>query len=119
MDAIFIHELRLEASVGIYPRERAARQLIELNLEIGMPEAATQHDDIAFTIDYAEVVRRIENEFAVRHFNLLETLAEYVSGLLTGDFRAPWARVTVAKIGMLRGVRRVGVTIERGGRSEG
>ena len=35
MDRIFIDELRVEAWVGIYARERAARQAIEISLEFG------------------------------------------------------------------------------------
>jgi len=29
------------------------------------------------------------------------------------DFRAPWVRLSVAKLGHIRGVRKVGVLIER------
>ena len=113
MDAIFIQDLRLDACVGIYPREKAGPQGIELQLEVGIPDGATQHDEIADTIDYAEVVERLEKEFAERHFNLLETLAEFVATLLLEDFKAPWVKLSVAKIGMLKNVRRVGVKIER------
>jgi dihydroneopterin aldolase len=113
MDRIFIEELRVEAWVGIYPRERAARQTIEISLEFGVPDAAAQHDDIADTIDYAEVIARIRKELGERHFNLLETLGEYVVALLTGDFRAPWVKISIAKTGVARGVKRVGVAIER------
>ena len=113
MDRIFIDELRVEAWVGIYPRERAARQTIEINLEFGVPDAAAEHDDIADTIDYAEVIVRIRKELGERHFNLLETLGEYLIGLLLDEFRAPWVKVSIAKVGIARGVKRVGVQIER------
>ena len=52
-------------------------------------------------------------ELGARHFNLLEKLAEYVATLLLEDFGAQWVRVSVAKLGMMPGVRRVGVVIER------
>jgi dihydroneopterin aldolase len=51
---------------------------------------------------------------AARHFNLLERLAEYVATLLLEDFGATWVRVSIAKLGMMSGVQRVGVIIERG-----
>lgn len=114
MDRIFIDELRVEAWVGIYPRERAARQTIELNLEFGVPDAAAEHDEIADTIDYAAVIARIRGELAERHFNLLETLGEFVVALLVDDFGAPWVKISIAKIGVMHGVKRVGVAIERG-----
>ena len=40
MDFIFIEELRVQANVGIYPRERAAPQTVELNLTFGVPDSA-------------------------------------------------------------------------------
>jgi dihydroneopterin aldolase len=113
MDAIFIEDLRLDARVGIYPREQLAPQGIELNLEIEAPPGAFSRDEIAATIDYAEVVARLEKEFAERHFKLLETLAEFVATLLIQDFGAPSVRLSVAKIGMMKNTRRVGVRIER------
>lgn len=114
MDRIFIEGLRVEAWVGIYPRERAARQTIEINLEFGVPDAAAQHDALADTIDYAEVIARIRRELGERHFNLLEALGEFVVALLSGDFGAPWVKIAIAKTGVASGVKRVGVAIERG-----
>ena len=70
-------------------------------------------DDIGDTIDYAQVVERLRDELAQRHFKLLEGLAEYVAGLILDDFGALWVRVSLAKVGVMRDVRRVGVIIER------
>ncbi len=114
MDFIFIEGLQIEASVGIYEREKRATQPIEINLTFGVPDAAAQQDDIADTIDYDRVVERIRSVLSDRHFNLLETLGEFIVELLFSEFGAPWVRVSITKIGVLRGVRRVGVFIERG-----
>lgn len=114
MDFIFIEELRVQAHVGIYEREKAAPQMLELNLTFGVPDAAAEHDDIRDTIDYAEVVARIQSELRARHFNLIETLGEYVVKLLFDEFGAPWVKLRIAKIGVMKDVRRVGVFIQRG-----
>lgn len=115
MDIIFIDDLRVSTRIGIYPREQALPQTIELSLRIGVSTAsAGASDDIRDTIDYAEVAGRLRAELGERHFNLLEKLAEFVATLLIEEFGAPWVQVTVAKLGMMRGVRRVGVMIERG-----
>lgn len=114
MDFIFIEELRVQAWVGIYPREQAAPQTVELNLTFGVPDAAAEHDDIADTINYAEVIERIRTELAGRHFNLIETLGEFVVHMLFDEFGAPWVKIRIAKIGVMKGVRRVGVFIQRG-----
>ncbi len=113
MDFIFIEDMRVEAHVGIYDRERAAPQTLDLSLTFGVPDEAAQDDDIAKTIDYAVVIARVRAELAARQFNLLETLGEYIIGLLLDEFRAPWVKVSIAKVGIARGVKRVGVQIER------
>jgi dihydroneopterin aldolase len=115
MDIIFINDLRASTLIGIYPREKAMPQTVEISLQIGTSTAsAGASDDIGDTIDYAHGGRPPAGELAARHFNLLERLAEYVATLLLEDFGATWVRVSIAKLGMMRGVQRVGVVIERG-----
>ena len=114
MDFIFIEELRVQARVGIYPREKAAPQIVEFNLTFGVPDSAAEHDDIGDTINYAEVIDRIRSELLNRHFNLIETLGEFVVNLLFEEFGAPWVKLRIAKMGVMKGVRRVGVYIQRG-----
>ena len=113
MDFIFIDEMRVEAHVGIFEREKVAPQTLEISLTFGVPDETAQDDDINKTIRYDVVIERIRSELAARHFNLLETLGEFVNGLLLNEFGAPWVKISVAKIGIMKGVRRVGVQIER------
>ena len=115
MDIIFIDDLRISTLIGIYPREKAMPQTVEMSLQIGTSTAnASASDEIGDTINYAVVVERLRAELATQHFNLLEKLAEYVARLLLDDFGATWVRVSIAKLGIMQGVRRVGVVIERG-----
>lgn len=118
MDIIFIDDLRISTLIGIYPREKSVPQTVEMSLQIGTSTAnAGASDNIGDTINYATVVERLRAELATQHFNLLEKLAEYVARLLLDDFGATWVRVSIAKLGMMRGVKRVGVVIERGSKS--
>ncbi|MDR2208784.1 MAG: dihydroneopterin aldolase [Azoarcus sp.] len=114
MNSIFIEGLRVDARVGIYSRERIASQVVELDLHFGIPETAAIQDDIARSIDYAEVVGVIRAELAKRHFNLIETLGEFVVDMLYARFSAAWVKVWVSKPGVVKGVRRVGAHIQRG-----
>ena len=114
MDIIFIEELRAETWIGIYPREKAVPQTVEITLHIGVSTAsAGASDDIRDTVDYAVVVERLRKDLAASHFNLLEKLTEHIATWLLENFAAQWVRVSVAKLGMMPGVKRVGVVIER------
>ena len=114
MDIIFSEELRAESWIGIYPREKAMAQTVEISLQIGVSTAsAGASDDIRDTVDYAVVVERLRADLKASHFNLLEKLTEHIATWLLENFAAQWVSVSVAKLGMMPGVKRVGVIIER------
>jgi len=114
MDTIFIREFRVDAWVGIYEWEKQRAQTLEMEIEIGIPgNEVGLTDNIHDTVNYGDVVERIGHELADRRFKLLEALAEHVCGVITGEFKAPWVRLSVAKLGHVRNVRKVGVTLER------
>ena len=118
MDTIFIRELRIETRIGIYDWEQQAAQTVQLDLEIGLRGAHAAHSDrIEDTIDYAAVVADIKTLFTKQHFSLLEHAAESIAQLIITDFKAPWLRVTIAKLAPLAGVKQLGVSIERGKKS--
>ena len=117
MDAIFISDFRLEILIGVYEWERRVPQTVQLDLEIALPPRARRSDKIGDTIDYAKVVGRLEQSLAEHRFLLVEALAEHIAQLVTTEFGAPWVRVSVTKLGALKSVKRLGVTIERGHRS--
>ena len=105
MDTIFIREFRVDAWVGIYEWETQRPQTLEMDIEIGIPgNEVGRTDHIYDTVNYGEVVERIGRELADKRFKLLEALAEHVCAIITGDFRAPWVRLSVAKLGHIRGV---------------
>ena len=114
MDAIVFRDLRGEAQIGIHRRERHVLQTVSIDLEIGVPGSAVfVSDKVADTIDYEQVALGIRALAAGGHFRLVETLADRIAVLLINEFRAPWAKVSVAKVGILANAKYVGVTIER------
>jgi len=114
MDIIFLREIRLDARIGIYKREKAVTQTVELDLDMALPsDRVFKSGKVADTIDYAAVVERVRNVLVEQHYGLVESLAERVAQMLLAEFHAPWVRVSIAKIGALRNARRVGVAIER------
>ena len=116
MDIIFINDFRLDILIGIYDWEHKVAQTVQFDLEIGMPRPTDKIRDISDTIDYAKVVARIEETLRDKHVPLVEKLAEHVAQLLREEFGSPWVKVSVTKLAPLKGVKRLGVTIERGKR---
>ena len=117
MDSILVRELRVEVLIGIHKRERYVAQTVSIDLDIGIPGTTVfASDKIADTIDYEQVALRIKALAASGHFKLAETFADRIGNLLIHDFKAPWVKVSVAKIGILPNAKFVGVSIERGKR---
>jgi dihydroneopterin aldolase len=114
MDAIILRDLRVDVLIGIHKRERHVTQTVSIDLDIGLPGTTVfKSDKVADTIDYEQVALRIKALAASGHFRLVETLAERIARLLLEDLGAPWAKISVAKIGILANAKFVGVTIER------
>ena len=117
MDIIFINDFRLEIFIGVYEWERRVPQTVQLDLEVGLPPRQKRSDKIGDTIDYAKIVARIEESLVQNRFLLVEALAEHVAQVVMTEFGAPWIKASVTKLGALKGVKRLGVTIERGTRA--
>ena len=60
---------------------------------------------------------RLETALKERHFDLLEALAEHIAHIIRHEFGAPWVKVGVTKLGMLKQIKRLGLVIERGSKS--
>jgi dihydroneopterin aldolase len=117
VDFIFLRDFRTALYIGVHEWEKQAPQTIQLDLEIGLPHSRACHsDNVNDTIDYGRVVTRIEEVFAVQRFALVEAVAERVANILMDEFTSPWVKVSVTKLGLIRNVKQVGVTIERGTR---
>ena len=108
---IRLEGLCLEASIGIYPHELAARQPLEIDLQLTIDGAlAARSDDIRHTVDYDQVVDRLEELLGSRHFHLLEHLSQAVLDTLGDSFPVKRAEVTLAKPLAVPKARRVSVT---------
>ena len=114
MDLIVIRGLHIETIVGHYPYEREAPQPLEFDLELAIPNTSVyQSDRLHDTINYAAVAEYIRSECDVHHFRLLERMADHLArGILT-EFKTPYVKLTVVKLGILKGLKQVGVMVER------
>jgi len=118
MNTIFIQDLQVETRIGVYEWEQHLPQPLLLNLELELPSAkAFESDRFVDALDYAAVVKRVQQLAADHPHKLLERFAEAIAEILRGEFGAPWVKVSVAKLAPIAGVKQIGVAVERGKRS--
>ena len=113
-DMIFLGDLRVETLIGIWDWERKIRQTVSIDLEMGADiRRAAATDSIDDTLNYKAVAKRIRQFVAESEFQLVETLAEGVAGIILDEFDVSWVKVRINKPGAIRGARDVGVMIRR------
>ena len=114
MDIVFIKGLRIDTVIGIYDWEKATRQPVVLDIEMGSDVrrgAAT--DNIGEALDYKAVSKRLKEFVGDSRFELVETLAERCAAIVLHEFSVPWIRLTLNKVGAVTDAEGVGVVIER------
>ena len=117
MDIIYIRDLKIDCIIGVYDWERRVRQTVIFDLELGGDiRRAAATDQIADTLNYKAVAKRLTEYVGASQFQLVETLAERVAEIVLQEFQVPWLRLRLNKKGALRGASDVGVVIERGTR---
>lgn len=117
MDIVFIKQLEVISTIGVYDWEKSLQQKLYFDLEMAFDnKPAAASDDINLALNYFSVSEMV-SQFAQNHqFELIETMAESVAALIMKEFAVPWIRVTLHKPGALPKAQSLGVQIERGTR---
>ncbi|MEY2168690.1 MULTISPECIES: dihydroneopterin aldolase [unclassified Rhodanobacter] len=119
MDIVFIEDLRIDAVIGIYDWERRVRQTLAFDIEMAFDNRVpAAGDDIALTLNYKDVSKRLIDYVGASSFGLVETLAERCAAIIREEFGVSWVRLKLSKPGAVRGAKAVGVRIERGTRPQ-
>lgn len=114
MDKIFIEALEIECVIGIYDWERIIKQSVILDIEMSFDNRKpAASDDIADTLDYKAVSKRLIQFVSESGFGLVETLAERCCALVLDEFGVSVIKLKLSKPGAVRGARAVGVMLER------
>ena len=113
-DRIFLRGLTAECVIGFIDWERRVKQTVVVDLEMPVDCArASASDEVADTVDYKRVAKRVLAYIEASEFKLVETLAQRLAVLLLEEFALDWVRLSVNKPGAIRNSRDVGVSIER------
>jgi dihydroneopterin aldolase len=114
VDRIFLRGLTVQCIIGFVDWERRAPQTVVIDLELPCDCArAAERDNVADTVDYKSVAKRVLGWVQASQFHLVESLAHGLALLLLAEFPLEWVRVSVNKPGAIRHSRDVGVCIER------
>ena len=114
LDRIHIRDLLLRCIVGIRDWEREAKQNVLLNITLHCDlKEAGESDDIADTVDYVTIKKRVVDVVEGSSFYLVEALAQAVADVCLEDRRVLRADVLLEKPGALRFARTVAVEISR------
>lgn len=115
MDIVFIEQLSIITTIGVYDWEQDIEQKLVFDIEMGWNnKRASMSDNVEYCLDYAQVSKAIINHVGKNKFGLVERVAEEVAQLLLNQFQCPWVRIKVAKPGAVARALQVGVIIERG-----
>ena len=115
MDKVFIRGLRIQTTIGFYPWEKEIKQTLVIDLAMGWNTAgAAKNDELAKTLDYAEISEQIARFANDNPVDLIETLAERLAQYLMVTYQIPWLSLSVNKPGAVHNAETVGVEIERG-----
>jgi dihydroneopterin aldolase len=118
---MFIRDLVLAASIGVYSHEHEARQRVRINVDLAVLDDGAQNlsragigaDDLARVVDYEAIVNRIRAITVSGHIQLVETLAERLAETCLLDIRVRRVLVRVEKLDVFADAAAVGVEIER------
>jgi len=111
---VFVRELEIMASVGIFEVEIRYEQRIIIGVDLDVLDTYDgKSERISEVLDYSRVARDTEALAQSRHFKLLETLAECIATQCLADPRVLAATIRIEKPDAMPNCRSVGIAIHR------
>ena len=115
MDKVFINQLSVVTTIGVYDWEQQIQQRLILDIEMAHNnQAAGASDNVQDALDYAKVSQAVIAHVEQGRFLLVERVAEEIASLIMTQFAVPWVRIKVTKPTAVVQAQGVGVIIERG-----
>jgi dihydroneopterin aldolase len=115
LDTVLIERYEVEASIGVFDWEKKIKQRLLFDLQLfGDFSQACQSDDINHAVNYAAVCDKIDTITGLKHYELLESLAEKIAQQLLNEFPLESVELTIRKPGAVPRAENVGVRIKRG-----
>ncbi len=118
---VFLRDMVLPASIGVYPHEHAAPQRIRVNVDLGvlditgpgLTRAPVGRDELSRVVNYEGVAQAVRRIVGAGHVMLVETMAERIAEECLLDERVQLVRIRVEKLDVFADATSAGVEIER------
>lgn len=111
---VFVRDLKLEATLGIYAEEKIQAQRVLVNIDMTVDDlGADLGDELSNVVCYETAVKNVQKIVADGHVHLVETLAETIAEKCLKDRRVQAVRVRIEKPDAIAEAASVGVEIER------
>jgi len=118
---VFVRDMVLSATIGVYPHEHAAVQRVRVNVDLGVEDdgaralsrAPVGRDELARVVSYERIAIEVRRIVGAGHMNLVETLAERIAASCLIDPRVLLARIRVEKLDVFPDAVSAGVEVER------
>ena len=95
---IFINNLNLIASIGVYEQEKRNKQKIIVNLEILLTnDTEPQSDNLQQTQDYSQFRKCVKDVVESKHFDLLEILTKKIHTAISKNKFVLGVKVNISK----------------------
>ena len=95
---IFINNLILIASIGVYEKEKKNKQKIIVNLEILLTnDTEPQSDNLQQTQDYSQFRKYVTDVVNSKHFDLLEILTKKIHTAISQNKFVLGVKVNISK----------------------
>lgn len=115
MDKVFIRGLKIQTTIGFFEWEKQIKQTLVIDVAMAWDiKPAADNDELAKTLDYADISVALEKFANDNPVDLIETLAERMATFLMHTYHIPWLKLCIGKPGAVHNADTVGVEIERG-----
>ncbi len=113
-DIVYLSGLQCPCKIGVYEWERHVNQTLLLDIELETnTQKAAENDELNDALDYQAVAERVQAYAKANTYKLIETLIERIAELILAEFKTPWVRIKLDKGNAVKGVKNVGLIIER------
>ena len=116
---VFVRDMVLTASIGIYPHEHRDRQRVRINVDLAVDDETAQAggivgpDELNRVVNYENIAVTVRAIAGSGHTRLVETMAERIAEACLVDARVRIARIRVEKLDIFADAVSAGVEVER------